>query len=300
MIKTLVRNIAPPILYRLGSRLFNKKKPQAKNAAGVATPPAGQAPAGQQEGGKGYNPEWHVIKSGILQGREFFVDTKDGYWQKEIVEGTYDQFFFDYITNIDLKDKVVFEIGAHIGYHAMCFAQLVGEGGKVYAFEPNKFNRERLNLILDKNQDLARRIVLVDKAISNQEGEIEFNFSSSIDNGYSSGSFVKGAHTPFDADTYESIGFEESKVVTVSLDNLPKTGIKDKPDLIKIDVEGAENYVLEGARSTIVNAKPVVLMEIHSIYNMYNAYEFFTLSRYKLKFLKEEYDGRCFIAAIPS
>ncbi len=143
---------------------------------------------------------------------------------------------------------------------------------------------KRLNLILDKNQDLASRIVLVDKAISNQEGEIEFNFSSSIDNRHSSGSFVKGAHTPFDANTYESIGFERSKVKTILIDNLSHLGITEDPYIIKIDVEGAENYVLKVQKNTLAEAKPTVLMEIHSIYNMFNAYEFLAFRDYKIDF----------------
>lgn len=239
--------------------------------------------------------DWHIIESGNLKSREIFVD---GTLHKEFVEGNYDQFFSNYLSKLDLRGKVVFEVGAHIGYHAMQFAQLVGESGTVHAFEPNTFNRERLQLNLTKNPDLAKIIKLYDVAVSDCEGQIEFNFSSNVDDGKSSGSFIRGAHTPYQEDFYDGIGFEKVTVKTVSLDHVSSLlNIENVPYLIKIDVEGAENFVLQGAVNTIEKYKPIILMEIHSIYNMFKTCEFFYSQNYKIELLQEETDGRCFVAA---
>jgi len=73
--------------------------------------------------------------------------------------------------------------------------------------------------------------------------------------------------------------------------------IDDIPFLIKIDVEGAEHLVLEGGKKFIKQYKPIILLEIHSIFNMMKCYEFFSDLNYKLELLQQEPDGRCFIAA---
>lgn len=254
---------------------------------------------GKQVASNGYNPQWHTINNGLLKGREFYVDVKDGYWQKEIIEGTYDDFLFKILNEYDLNGKVIFEIGAHIGYHAMCFAQLVGETGKVYAFEPNRFNRERMKLILSKNRDLAERIVLLDKAVSNFDGETEFNFSSSIDGGYSSGSFIKGSHTPYTPAAYEEIGFGKEQVKVVSLNQVhAQFQIKEFPSVIKIDVEGAEGFVLQGAEQILFVHHPLILVEVHSTGNMFAVYDVLSSLGYKVELVKEEKDGRCFVSAV--
>lgn len=239
--------------------------------------------------------EWQIIKGGNLFNRSIYIDA---YLHKEMVKGDYDQFFSNYLSKLDLKGKVVYEIGAHIGYHAMQFAQLVGATGAVHAFEPNIFNRKRFQLNLTKNEDFNEIISIHDVAVSDKEGEIEFNFSSNVDDGKSSGSFISGAHTPYQGDFYQSIGFQKVVVKSISIDNAHALiGNELAPFLIKIDVEGAENFVLKGGVNVIEKYKPIILMEIHSIYNMYKTCEFFQSKNYKVELLQEEPDGRCFVAA---
>ncbi len=245
-----------------------------------------------------YHPSWHMIKNGSLKGREVFVDPKDGYWQKDIIDGNHDKFFFNYLLRFDLRNKTVFEIGAHIGYHAMMFAQLVGEAGSVHAFEPNVFNRERLQLILSKNQDLAQRIKIHEFAVSDKNGVIQLSFSPNIDDGKSSGSFIAGSHTPLKNEVYDKIGFNKVNVKTVTLDLLSSViGSDIDPFLIKIDVEGAEYLVLQGGLNIIKKYKPILLIEIHSIFNMLKVCQYCKSVDYEIELLNEEEDGRCFIAA---
>jgi FkbM family methyltransferase len=151
---------------------------------------------------------------------------------------------------------------------------------------------------LSKSPDLLKRIKVHNVAVSDSIGEIEFNFSGNIDDGSSSGSFITGSNTPESSLLYESIGFKKVNVQTVTLDELSSTmHIDDIPFLIKIDVEGAEHLVLEGGKKFIKQYKPIILLEIHSIFNMMKCYEFFSDLNYKLELLQQEPDGRCFIAA---
>lgn len=128
-IKFLVKQLSPPVatnIYRK-IRLSNSKKTIEIN-----------------------QPAWHIINSGILKGRRIYVNI-DMPAYREMVEGNHDSFLWDFLNNVDLKEKVVIDVGSHIGYHSFAFSKLVGSNGKVIAFEPNHSNIERMNLIINKN-----------------------------------------------------------------------------------------------------------------------------------------------------
>lgn len=241
-------------------------------------------------------PRWNEIRGGILKGGHIFIDPTGGW--KDMVTGEYDKFFFDFLEKQNLENKVIYDIGAHIGYNSLVFAKMVGSNGKVFSFEPNIFNKKRFELILSRNKEFSEIIKIMNVAISNKNGEDDFIFNKNVDNCKSSGSFVDGSHTFFEKSSYErSMGFERVKIKTVSMDSLDSIGIVDKPDLIKIDIEGAEFLALEGGLSLLAEHKPILLIEIHSIFNMLKVYEILTKLNYKIDLLKEESDGRCFISA---
>ncbi len=249
-----------------------------------------------------YAPNWHKVTAGPLKGVELYLDPA-GEWQKEMLEGKYDDFFFEYLEKINLSGKVVYDIGAHIGFSSLFFAKAVGQNGKVITFEPNIFNIDRIKLIFSKNTELSSRVQLIEAAVSDKDGEDEFIFSSNIDNGTSSGSFIGEAHTIYDKDSYQTEGgFKSSKVKTVRIDDMcgassTSTETIPEPDVIKMDIEGSEYLALDGAKDTISRKRPLILIEIHSIFNMYKVEEFLRDLDYKLELLKEEKDGRCFFAA---
>ena len=242
-------------------------------------------------------PTWNVVSDGIIKGRKLFIDP-NGVWA-EMVSGDYDNFFIEFLKRFDLKEEIIYDIGAHIGFSSMCFAELVGPSGKVIAFEPNIFNTERFEYILKENKDFDSIIKIHNIAISDKVGEEDFVFSDNIDNGTSSGSFINSSHTFFEKNTYESnIGFKRMKTKTVPIDLLKNIGIDEIPYLIKIDIEGAEYLALQGAREMLATHKPILLMEIHSIFNMLKVGEILHEFNYKVELLKEEKDGRCFISAV--
>lgn len=242
-------------------------------------------------------PKEHIIESGLLKGKKIFFYMKNA-WLSEMLKGTYDEFFLSYLKSLNLQDKIIFDIGAHIGYLSMCFAEIVGDKGKVYAFEPNIYNLERLKLNLKNNPELSTRVKVLDFAVSDSDGEEEFIFSPRIEKGASSGSFLDRAHTFWEKTIYEKeIGFKRMAVQTKSLDSLYKSQTIIAPDLMKIDIEGAEYLALRGAEKIINKFHPILLMEIHSIFNMFEIDKMMARWQYTAKLLHEEKDGRCFIVA---
>lgn len=244
-----------------------------------------------------YSPSWHAIPSGKLKGIKLYIDSSKGGWEKTMTTGTYDSYFTNYLEKMNLKNKVFFDIGAHIGYSSLVFTKLADQKGKTFAFEPNEFNRERLGMQIEANGTYKNAIGIFPQALSNKSGTQEFVFTNNVDGWTSSGSFLAGAHTRMKDDTYErEYGFKRTKVPTITLDAFVAKH-KIAPDIMKIDVEGAEHLVLEGGKGVLKKYKPTLLMELHSIFATVETMRILSELAYKTHILHEDPDGRVFIAA---
>jgi len=273
IMKQLIKNITPPIIYA-----FLKKR--------LVKP-------------RTFSPKWNTLTYKPVDGIQIFFDPA-GPWQKKILNNTYDAFLFERLNAKALQGKVIFDIGAHIGFHSLYFARLVGPKGKVYAFEPNPKNVERFKLIRDKNNDMRNTIFIFDVAVSDILGAEKFTMNEDIENGRSSGGFIDTADTIWNKETFRQREFIDTKVKTVPIDLFKEElGISEAPDLIKIDVEGAESLALLGAKNTLMAKRPILFLEIHSMLNMFNVVSFLSSLSYELKIIKKEKDGRCFIEARP-
>ncbi len=141
------------------------------------------------------------------------------------------------------KDGVVYDIGAHVGYFTLLSSLLVGDIGKVYAFEPNKKILKLLHKHIEINK--CTNVVIIEKAVSNTNCLASF----SIGDGSWDGKLSKTG---------------EYKVETVKLDDFVTTNNILPPDLIKIDVEGEELNVLMGTKNLLIKFYPVIFLSAHS------------------------------------
>jgi FkbM family methyltransferase len=136
---------------------------------------------------------------------------------------------------------VVFDIGAHVGFYALLSAVLSAPGGRVFAFEPSRSNVAQLRRHVALNRVSVEPI---DAAVADRDGEARFE---------------RGV------DSYTgSLGDTGVPVRVVTIDALCEAGRLPKPDLMKIDVEGAEALVVKGASETIRTAGPVIFLAVHS------------------------------------
>lgn len=78
----------------------------------------------------------------------------------------------------------------------LTLASLVGQGGRVVSYEPNKFNRQRFQGHLERNPELAKRIRLEPLAMVDRAGELTFRVAEFIESGESSGSDLTAAQQP--------------------------------------------------------------------------------------------------------
>lgn len=137
-----------------------------------------------------------------------------------------------------LKEGMVFwDIGAHIGEYTLLAAKAVGDGGQVHSFEPHP----EIFDILQRNvqMNMLRNVILNNIAVTDRQGELDFEIFTEP-----SISRLRATGPTHSEDPKITI-----KVDAVSLDKY--TIGRKKPDLIKIDVEGAEIFVLRGMRKLL-------------------------------------------------
>ena len=149
--------------------------------------------------------------------------------------------------------SVFYDIGANVGFHSM-LANTILTDGKIFAFEPMPAVREifEKHISLNKKFITKNNIKLLPIAISDAEKEVEF--SNDI-NHRDSNTYI--------TDSYVFYGTAKKiKVQCQAIDDLIKQGY-EKPDIIKIDVEGAEYDVLVGAKNTLMQYQPNILLATH-------------------------------------
>jgi FkbM family methyltransferase len=145
-------------------------------------------------------------------------------------------------------DDVFWDIGANVGYFTLVAATALAGRGQIIAFEPGKNAYARLteNIALNPYQNIKTYPL----AVSDREGEAVLHVSGDIADS-SASLFVTGG---------DQAGDEVCR--TVALDQfLTAAGLRP-PTLIKLDAEGAELAVLQGAQGLIAQATPMFLMEM--------------------------------------
>ncbi len=148
-----------------------------------------------------------------------------------------------------LKPGDVFlDIGANIGCYTLAASQIVTQTGKVYAFEAISGVFEKLTF--NANINKLQNVVLENKAIYSKEDTLTFYVSARENMGMSS---------IFRHDTESG---QTEMVKAISIDQYVREKNIEKIDIIKIDIEGAEMYALQGMTETLQNMKPLVMMEL--------------------------------------
>ena len=145
----------------------------------------------------------------------------------------------------------VLDIGANIGYYSMIAAKLVGAQGHVYAFEPDP---ENYQLIVKSAQvNGYRQVTAFNNAVADDTRQVElFLDSNNSGHSLSAVNVIKAAG---------SVTVEQ-----VSLDDFYRQGkLGTKIDFIKIDVQGAEQLAMKGARRVIQECKPIIAMELEPV-----------------------------------
>lgn len=176
----------------------------------------------------------------------------DNYF-KDLPETSYFENYFYYLQQIIKSDSICLDVGANIGLVSLALSQL-NPKGKTYAFEPTPDIYSILKRNIDEN--VIENVETVQLALSDKKGKLAF-----VDvEWYPAGNFSV-------EDNQKNKWGQYGNILNVAAEALDVWVTKNKlksVDFLKIDVEGAELQVLEGAKKTIAKFKPLVVMEFNS------------------------------------
>ena len=143
--------------------------------------------------------------------------------------------------------KRFYDIGANWGFYVLLASKHKDPHCQIVAFEPHPQSAKELESQITLNQITSA--LVIQAALSDQSGHLQF-----ADTGSAIGQKLATLNdSPQSAQTIT--------VPTMTLDQA--TQQFGPPDLIKLDVEGAENLVIAGGHQTLQHHRPTLLVEIH-------------------------------------
>ena len=207
------------------------------------------------------NLEPFFIKTGVLRparvrvrgGVTMLLDPRDlvplillrnGEWQPEVWES---------LLPALAKGAVFLDVGAHIGTFTLKAAREVGPDGKVVAFEPNPETAALLRDNLSANQ--LENVTVEAIACTDKEQQLMLYAAPIINTGASSLSRAN-------AEYGDSTAPRPFHVRGRPIDDVVRELNVSRVDAIKIDVEGAELQVLQGAVETLKRFHPKIVIEM--------------------------------------
>lgn len=155
----------------------------------------------------------------------------------------------EYLKKTITTEATCIDIGANVGYFSILMAKIACLG-RVYAFDPIPLNTALLRASAELNG--VKNIEIIESAVGGSDGEV--SLSQSTDSAYSS-----------ILDTERKSVERIIRVPMITLDTFVHSHCIKSVDVLKIDVEGAEGLVLDGARKFLSDAalRPrVILMEL--------------------------------------
>lgn len=157
-------------------------------------------------------------------------------------KGTFEQDKALFLQGFVKPGDTVWDIGAHIGYMTLLLSKSVGSSGQVYALEPNKSNYSIARSHVDYN---CKNVVLLNAALWKKSGLVAFSTQDKSLAGH----------------IVESNG--KDIVLALDLEALVEAA-PCSPALIKMDVEGAEDFLIPHLVNVLPSASLALLCSIDS------------------------------------
>jgi FkbM family methyltransferase len=184
-----------------------------------------------------FNLPWGAIKIPLDQQKDVLCESISKY-------GIYDLIVTEAIWRLTEPGETAIDIGANIGYTSSILSSRVGEAGKVFCFEPNPevYNELLENIKIWKEKYNGQNIYPYGMALSNETGFATLNIIS------------ENRGESFIGNEISDVNTMASNTCNVQTERLDKIISKEKAvGILKIDVEGHELKVFEGAGELISN-----------------------------------------------
>jgi FkbM family methyltransferase len=176
-----------------------------------------------------------------VAGVRMALDTADASVSVQIADGSYEPHVAATLDRLLGPGDVFVDVGANVGYHTFRAVARVGGDGRVVAVEANPENARLIAHTIEVNA--VTNVELVPMALAGGRGYVDFGTHVG-----SNGGFLPAGTTGSGRGTI---------VPTMALDDLGLASVS----VVKIDVEGAEAIVVDGAQETIERQRPTFVME---------------------------------------
>lgn len=182
-----------------------------------------------------------------VDGRRLYADLSTGMCESLFFQGEYERAVTRVIRAVVEKDDVCMDIGANFGWYTTLLQKLSGSGGAVHAFEPVpdifRTLKKNVDLVSDNSNIIINNVALGDKS-----GTIEMHLFAGLPNGHSSLSTMGRSD-------YTKVAGQ-----IIMLDSYLSDHDIKQVDFMKVDVEGAELMLLNGAKKLFEQTIPPIWM----------------------------------------
>ena len=179
--------------------------------------------------------------------RLMWIDLSDRYVSLGCLRDAYETAESRFIRGVLKESDVFVDVGANVGWFTMLASTIVGESGRIYAFEARRPIVDYLQRTVQLNR-LEKVITVYAIGLSSEARSEILIWDPASGNG-GGASFGRDDASP---------NMASQTIEVQPLDSLNLGHV----DVIKIDVEGAEPLVLEGAKTTIERDRPIILTEV--------------------------------------
>ncbi len=194
----------------------------------------------------------HLALVRMLNGLLMYADSRDlSIAPHLLIEGLWEPGLTAFFLSAIRPGAIVVDIGANMGYFTLLAAQATGPQGRVYAMEPHPRSFEILQRNVAVNW-LAERVRCIRCAVLDGPRQTKLHTTSTCLG--SSSLFATGVPEG-------NFRFEDTvDVAAKTLDEL----VQEKVDVVKIDAEGSEPFILDGMRSVIARSPNIkIVMEFN-------------------------------------
>jgi FkbM family methyltransferase len=189
---------------------------------------------------------WVTTRIARCQGIWYELDLRD-FVARSIFLNLYENSEVRCLRKILRSGSIVVDVGANIGFYSLLCAQLIGDAGHVYAFEPVASTADRLVRNIELNH--ARNVTPIRSAVGSRCGTTAMGPVPEKNAGK--------------AQIATNIGAPCEQVPITSLDSFMAHSGLTRLDFVKVDIEGFEMEFLSGAKISIARFRPVLLMELN-------------------------------------
>lgn len=171
--------------------------------------------------------------------------------RRVLITGGFEAAEIDVVISYAKRGGCAADVGANVGMFTIPLADKVGPAGAVFAFEPHPANAERLRQNCENNG--ASNVVVHELALAERDGVIVLQLGKDAAYGSTVGVWP---------------GKESGETLSVpcrTLDGIWQEAGRPQISVVKVDVEGAELSVLDGARELLADCAPALLVEANSM-----------------------------------